>query len=506
MGTTGRRMGMATRRGMRLGAVTAVVGAALFAMALLGALPAGAAAYSNDQWALQVIGAPTAWQYGTGAGIKIGIVDTGVDTSQQDLVGKVVAGTTFLSDPSSGCDTAAQDPNGEDDNGHGTHVAGIAAASGQYGVTGVAPGASLVVAKVLDCDGTGEYSDVVDGIDWVVQHGAKVINLSLGDSSIGGLIDPSQIEGSPLGTALQDAWNAGVIPVIAGGNNGGGAFGLGDANYSGIPAVVVAATGSPANDEQDELASYSNSIDEAEWGVAAPGGDDPNGPSSPTCGEYDPYEILSTYWWGPPTDAGAPDATTCYATDEGTSMAAPFVTGTLADLLGHGLSPTQAVQTLLDTTDHDVPCGSDCSGLINAGAAMEAAAAASPPATKGLPTSAPAGTTTTRPAGSGAIPAVASTSTSAVPISTTSPTGGTTSTTTKPDSPVRTAALGSRGDGGAGSQGGSWWLSLPIMVGLAAAALGLGGRRWWVLRHATVHRGDGGGQGLEPWTDWPSTN
>ena len=226
------------------------------------------AQYLNQQWGLSAIGAPSAWAGGTATGVRIGIVDTGVDTSQQDLQGKVVASKVIVSQPSSGC---AAPQSAEDDNGHGTHVAGIAAASGAFGVDGVAPGASLVVAKVLDCQGSGNYSDVVAGIQWVVSQGARIVNLSLGDAGTG-LVDQSNVTGNPLAGALQDAWNHGAVGVVAAGNNSNGLLGLGEANFTNVPAVVVAATGPNGN-----LASYSNSIDNAQWGVAAPGGDDPNG-------------------------------------------------------------------------------------------------------------------------------------------------------------------------------------------------------------------------------------
>lgn len=459
---------------------------------LLFATAASAASYSSYQWGLQVVGAPTAWQYGTGSGVKIGIVDTGVDDSQQDLSGKVVAGTTILGDPSAGCAGAQQDPTGADDNGHGTNVAGIAAASGQYGVTGTAPGASLVVAKVLDCQGSGQYQDVVSGIDWVVQHGARVVNLSLGDAAIGGLIDTSNIQGSPLGDALQAAWDAGAVPVIAAGNNSDGLLGLGDANYSGVPAVVVAATGSPSNGEQTSLASYSNGVNEAQWGIAAPGGDDPAGPTTPTCGEYDKFEILSTYWT-------SGNATGCYATDEGTSMATPFVSGAVADLLGRGLSPSQAVQTLLSTAAHGVSCGSNCAGLLDAGAAMQAAAAGK--TTAGPATSANGSPTATSPAPSRSL---GSTTTGPVPT-TSAPAHAAAPTSTAPS--VRTRAALGDPRAAKGGPASPWWLVLPIVVGLAAAtALTIVGRRRWAVRRATVAppaaEGDPGGT----WRDWPSTN
>jgi subtilisin family serine protease len=488
------------------------------ALGLVGAVPASAAQFQSLQWGLSVIGAPTAWQYGTGAGVRIGIVDTGVDVSQQDLQGKVVAQHYSVSDPSSGCEQSAPAQNpAMDDNGHGTHVAGIAAASGQFGVTGVAPSASLVVAKVLDCSGSGEYNDVVAGIDWAVQQGAKVINLSLGDESIGGLVDTSNIEGSPLGQALQSAWNSGAIPVIAAGNNSNGLLGLGDANYAGVPAVVVAATGSPGNGETDEVASYSNGVSRAQWGVAAPGGDDPNGPSTPACVTYNPgnntvtgadaYEILSTYWWGPPTDSGSPNPASCYATDEGTSMATPFVTGTLALLLGRGLSQSQAVQTLLTTANRSVSCGSDCSGLIDAGAAMEAAAAATAPASAG--SSPPAGSSQpgARSSPHGSSPgstAGGATSSSGSTTTSSSTTGSPTTTANSgpPSSALHAAAAGGHGHGGSTGGSSAWWVVLAIAVGLAAAgALGLVGRRRWMLSHATEQ--GAGPSGAVAGGSWP---
>ena len=517
MRTTRSLKAAASASARRLGvAVVAAAGAAA-PLALAG--PAGAASYSGYQWGLEAIGAPTAWQYGAGAGVTIGMVDTGIDYAQQDLTGKVVAGATFLSNPSPGCATAQQNPGGGDDNGHGTHVAGIAAASGQYGVTGVAPAASLVVAKVLDCQGSGQYQDVVSGINWVVAHGARVVNLSLGDASIGGLVDTSNLQQSPLGQALQAAWNAGAVPVIAAGNNSNGILGLGDANYTGVPAVVVAATGSPSNGEQDSLASYSNDVNQAEWGVAAPGGDDPAGPSPPTCGEYDKFEVLSTYW----TSA---NATGCYATDEGTSMATPFVTGTLADLMGRGLSASQAVQTLLGTAAHNVACGSDCAGMVNAAAALQSAAShgtVAGPATKAgaAPTSVPAASSTPsgpeRQAGTTTQPA-RSAPTTAVPSKTAA------GATAAPSKPLRPLALGHGASGG----GSLWWVFAPIVLGLAAAGLVVARRRRWTLPGRPAVAGPGsaggvavdgatteersaqysgaGGDPMRAWSDWTSTN
>lgn len=461
-------------RSPRAHAVLGLTGLLLGSAVGLGTAPAGAAAvphaqYLGLQWGLSAIAAPTAWQYGSGAGVPIGIVDTGVDFAQQDLQGKVVASTAIVSSPSSGC---AAPTSAQDDNGHGTHVAGIAAASGAVGVDGAAPGATLVVAKVLDCTGSGSYQDVDAGIRWVVDHGARVVNLSLGDAGTG-LIDQSQITGQQLASALEYAWNHGAIGVVAAGNNSNGLLGLGESNYASIPAVVVAATGPGGR-----LASYSNSIDNAQWGVAAPGGDDPSGPTSPACGTNDANEILSTYWT-------AANPTSCYATDEGTSMATPFVSGTLALLLGRGLNATQAVQTLLSTANRSVACGSDCSGLVNAGAAVQSTVGRSSPAGGQAPPGGPGSATTgtaARPSGTAAASA---------PTSTAAPTAaavGTPSSTRPSTAHKGRASASSRLVHTAGNP---WWLILPILAGLVLLAVAaVGGRRLLLLRRLEAESGD----------------
>ncbi|MHB8594852.1 MAG: S8 family serine peptidase, partial [Acidimicrobiales bacterium] len=318
----------------------------------------------------------------------------------------------------------------------------------------------------------------VSGINWVVSQGAKVVNLSLGDAGTG-LIDQSQLGGSPLATALQNAWNAGAIGVVAAGNNSNGLLGLGQSNYAQVPAVVVAATG-----PQNSLASYSNSIDSADWGVAAPGGDDPNGPTAPTCGANDSSEILSTYWT-------SSNPISCYATDEGTSMATPFVSGTLALLLGRGLSPSQAVQALLATANHAVSCGSDCSGLINADAAMARAAGASSPTAGAVPSGqapAPApGATSTRgalSASSGSGAQATTLGTSAGPTTTAATSRPATTTVPPPMASLRRLATIPHAGGG-----GSWWIVLPVLLGLAAlTAAGIGVRRMKLFRPAVTQQ------------------
>jgi subtilisin family serine protease len=435
----------ARRRALAAGALIAVLAGTLTGTA---PRPAAAApAYLGDQWGLSLINATAAWASGTGTSVRIGIVDTGVDPNQQDLAGKIVASADCTS---ANGNPAACTAGGTDDEGHGTHVAGIAGARG-IGVSGVAHNASFVVAKVLDSSGSGSIANVGAGILWAVSEGARVVNLSLGADA--GTLGINCVLGgcdqSGLTPAIQAAWNAGAIPVIAAGNNAGALFG--PAGYGGLPAVVVAAS----NKDGVFESSYSSTPGNATWGVLAPGGD-PN--SGPACGQFDPTEILSTYWT-------AANPTSCYATDAGTSMATPFVTGTLALLLGRGLSRDQAVQALMSSLNHNYGCGAGagCQGLLDAGAAMAAAnhmlpppAAASPPPASAAHS---AGVTTTAGGHTIGPSGAAGSTTTSGPTSTTGAAAG--STTGR----VRTAARHQPGSGN------GWVLPLLVVAGVALAAI-----------------------------------
>jgi subtilisin family serine protease len=353
---------------MRLVGRAVLAGTILVAAAATSIGPARATndPYFPEQWALQRINAPAAWTLSTGAGVRIGIVDTGIDLTHEDLASKVVASVSCIgaNDFEGGCSGSAQD-----DNGHGTHVAGIAAAvtGNGKGIAGVAPGASLVVVKALGASGSGALNDVNAGIKWAVDHGARVINLSL--ESDGNSVAP--VAGQSLREGVEYAWNNGAIPVIAAGNSTPSLFGPN--GYSGIDAVIVGATGS-----NDEVAWYSSPLAGAKWGVVAPGGDerDPDGDAS-CAGALAAGCIVSTGWF-----AGHSNQ---YADDEGTSMAAPHVSGVLALLLAQGLTPTAAVKRMLDTTDV-VACGPGCAGRVDAAAAVGAKVVAPPPTTAAPPT------------------------------------------------------------------------------------------------------------------------
>ena len=309
--------------------------------------------YFAEQWALPALHVPLAWSRSTGAGVRVGVVDTGVDLAHEDLASKVAVSTSCI-----GADdvAAACQGTGQDDEGHGTHVAGIIAADtfNGKGVASVAPGAQLVVAKALDASGSGALEDVNAAIKWVVDHGARIVNLSVEADGTQLSVTPGQ----SLAEGIEYAWHHGAIPVVAAGNATPSLFG--PTGYAGIDAVVVGATG-----RSGEPAWYSSPLIGARWGIVAPGGDARSPAGTASCaGPLAAACIVSTGWF-----AGHSNA---YADDEGTSMAAPEVSGVLALLLGQGLAPQAAINRLLLTAD-PLACGAGCAGAADAAAAVAAA-------------------------------------------------------------------------------------------------------------------------------------
>ena len=272
----------------------------------------------------------------TGQGVKVCVVDTGIDYNHPDLRNKVVKQANIYE----GTDDAV------DDNGHGTHVAGIIASEGLV-YRGVSHDASLMAAKVLGSQGEGYASDVVLGIQWCVAEGAQVINMSLGEGLYPGTCDATE-----MAIAVNEAADAGVVVVCASGNDN-------DPANIVSPACASKAIAVGSVDKTDSIASYSDGGPELD--LVAPGGDQFGGSSYP--------EIVSTF---STLVANDPDLCLYLISEEcydnyfvvdgmryiravGTSMAAPHVAGAAALLLeaNPALTPLQ-VKTLLEETADDL--------------------------------------------------------------------------------------------------------------------------------------------------------
>lgn len=192
-------------------------------------------------YGVDLVRARSIWQYGRGGGIKVGIIDTGVDYNHPDLKDAYRGGDDFINDKPGVDDT---DP--MDDHGHGTHVAGtIAAADNQFGVVGIAPEVEIYALKVLkpaiDGSATGTVSAIIDAVDWAIEHDLDVINLSLGsaESSI------------PEREAFARAWDAGILAVAASGNDYAGI------DIIGFPAAYPNVLAVGAIDQQEGIADFS---------------------------------------------------------------------------------------------------------------------------------------------------------------------------------------------------------------------------------------------------------
>lgn len=241
-----------------------------------------AIASTGIDWGIVKIEVPPVWETTKASGIKIAILDTGIDYNHPNLHGRYLGGYNFVD--------LNNDP--YDDHGHGTHVAGIVAAEVYEGeFQGVAPEAMLFAVKVLAADGSGYISDLIDGVDWAINQGAQVMNFSLGTT----------YNSEVLEDKLAEAQSRGILLVGAAGNTNGGPL-LYPAAYSSVIAVS-------ATDSNDNWASFSSVGAE----LAAPG-----------------VAITSTVPGGG------------YATWSGTSMAAPHITASIALMLANNQSDVRS--------------------------------------------------------------------------------------------------------------------------------------------------------------------
>ena len=276
--------------------------------------------YFSSQWGLGKVEAAVAWDTTTGsAGVVIAILDTGVDINHPDLKDKIVKNVNFT-----GSSTYS------DIQGHGTHVAGIAAASTNngIGVAGLGYDASIMNVKVLGDDGSGYYSWVTSGIIWAADNGAQVINMSLGGTS----------SSRALEDAINYAWSKGVVVVAAAGN-----YGSSSPFYPAYYANCMAVAATDANDSKASWSNYGSWVD-----VAAPG-----------------VNIYSTL------------RGSSYGYKSGTSMASPFVAGLAAlvfttegDASSNGLL-NDDVRARIESTCDDIGLSGIGAGRINAARAVQ---------------------------------------------------------------------------------------------------------------------------------------
>jgi subtilisin family serine protease len=283
-----------------------------------------------EQWALDQINAPQAWSRGAaGANTTIAVVDTGVDLSHPDLEAKLLPGADFVGG-------ANNCPGAQDQHGHGTHVAGIAAAitNNGIGVAGTAPQAAILPVRVLDHEGSGTIDDVVAGIRYAADQGAEVINLSLGELPVVGQL---RALNEDLEAAINYAYARGSLVVAAAGNE---TFPLCSYPSFAERALCVAAT------DSRELPTYYSSFpnNQTMLGFRAPGG-----VGSVFC--EDSEDVWSTLWPGSRSDCEPrADDIAGYGTFAGTSMAAPHVAGVAALLSGLGLNNAQIIDRLKATS------------------------------------------------------------------------------------------------------------------------------------------------------------
>ncbi len=265
----------------------------------------------EKQWHMQRVGAESAWDYGIGRGVTVAVIDTGVAcedfggfTKGTDLLTtRCVPGWSFIWD----------NEHANDDQGHGSHVAGTIAQSTDNGVgaTGLAFGVNLMPVKVLDKRGWGTTVDVANGIRWAGENGAQVINLSLGGPQ----------NSKVLQDAVDDTVARGVVIVAAAGNSGGAV---------GYPGGCAGVIGVSATDADDKLANFSSRGKEVD--IAAPG----VGVIQQTICEGGKNKCEIFPGWA------------------GTSMASPHVAAAAALLVAQGVTDPQAVEAALESSARNV--------------------------------------------------------------------------------------------------------------------------------------------------------
>jgi len=294
----------------------------------------------DSTWGVKRIGSGTVHDSGNiGTGVKVAIIDSGIDYTHPDLDANFAGGYDFVNN----------DTDPMDDNGHGTHVAGtVAAEDNDTGVVGVAPKASLYGLKVLNSSGSGSWSNVIAALEWAVDNGMQVTNNSYGAGS-----DP----GSTVQAAFDNSAAVGMLHIAAAGNSGNC---KGNNNTVGFPAQYDSVIAVAATNKSDTRPCFSSTGPAVE--LSAPG-----------------VSINSTQLGGG------------YVEFNGTSMASPHVAGAAAlviaagitDVSGNGLINDEVRQILNDTAEDLGETGRDNKygwGLVSAALAVAAVGPVEPPA------------------------------------------------------------------------------------------------------------------------------
>ena len=287
----------------------------------------------NQQYAPRRIGLETAWDTTIGSpSVVVAVIDSGIELTHPDLASKIVPGWDFVD----------ADADANDTNGHGTHCAGIIAASmnNTRGIAGVAAGCKLMPVRVLGSNGTGTLADVASGVVWATDRGARVISMSLGTSS----------NSTTLANAIDYAWNRNVLVVAAAGN-----YNSTTPIYPGYFTNCIAVASTDQNDVRSPFSSFGSWVD-----VAAPGS-----------------SIVST-------DIGGR-----YQTRSGTSMAAPAVAG-IGALIWSKFGTSIGVANVRSRIESTcMPLGSWVRyGRVNAAMALGSGGGTTPPALTDLTLSA----------------------------------------------------------------------------------------------------------------------
>jgi subtilisin family serine protease len=270
------------------------------------------------KWNVEMVGAPVTWQYtqGDNPDVEIAILDTGIDYNHPEFQGRIISCESFV-DYTNDC---------YDDNSHGTHVAGIAAAAlDDSGMAGVAPKVQLAIKKVCDSSGSCYLADIIEGIDDTITDGNEVISMSFG----------GKIPSKALKEAIVRAYESGTVLVAAAGNGGSVSY---PARYKEVIAVT-------ACDENKQIPIWSSKGKEVE--LTAPG-----------------VNIYSTVPGG-------------YAIYSGTSMAASHVSATAALLKAYDYTLTGfTIREILDSTAEDLgyPASLQGKGLVRADRAIQSVA------------------------------------------------------------------------------------------------------------------------------------